>query len=323
MKETEFEQRYSPLWLLLEALLEAGRGDDKVPDEHFPEQYRQVCGHLSMARQRDYSDALVSRLNRLVMLGHHRLYQRDSRATLQRLGAALATFLIALRQQRRYVLCSALLFILPALVMGVGAYLSESFTYSMLSPDQAAELEAMYDPGNARLGAERDSETDLFMFGYYISHNIGIAFKAFAGGIFLGLGTVAVVLFNGLYLGAVTGYLTRVGLGVTFYPFVIGHGAFELTAIVICGAAGLMIGHALIHPGRWGRLDALRQAASEAVKLMYGGVFMLFVAAFLEAFWSSSSQLPVAVKLSVGALFWLSVLWFCFFSSLGTRREPR
>ncbi|MBV0932334.1 stage II sporulation protein M [Marinobacterium weihaiense] len=322
MKEADFEQRYAALWQRLEAVLDAG-GKVPPPDERFPEHYRQVCGHLSTARQRDYSDALVNRLNRLVMLGHHRLYQRDSRASLQRLAEALAAFVTAVRRQRRYVICSALLFVVPALVMGVGAWLSESFAYSILSPAQAAELESMYDPGNDRLGAERDSETDLAMFGFYISHNIGIAFKAFAGGVFLGLGTVAVVLFNGLYLGAVTGYLTRAGLGITFYPFVIGHGAFELTAIVICGAAGLMIGHSLIHPGRWRRLEALRQAAAEAVKLMYGATFMLFVAAFVEAFWSSSSQLPVAVKLSVGALLWLFVLWFCFFSSLEARRESR
>lgn len=320
MKETDFEQRHAPLWQQLETLLDAG---DKrsAPDERFPEDYRKVCGHLSTARQRDYSDALVNRLNRLVMLGHHQLYQRDTRATLQRLAAALAAFVTTLRRQQRYVIVSALLFVLPALVMGIGAYLNESFAYSLLSPQQVAELESMYDPANDRLGVERDSEADLAMFGYYISHNIGIAFKAFAGGMFLGLGTVAVVLFNGLYLGAVTGYLTRAGLGITFYPFVIGHGAFELTAIVICGAAGLMMGHAMIDPGRWRRLEALRQAAAEAVKLMYGATFMLFVAAFLEAFWSSSSELPVAVKLSVGALLWLSVLWFCFFSSLEARRE--
>lgn len=322
MKEKDFEQRYEPLWQQFEAQLEASRQGQSGPQAVFPEQYRQLCGHLSLARQRDYSEAMVARLNRLVMQGHHLLYRRDSRATVRRLGNALAVFVAALRCNRRYVLCSALLFILPALVMASGAYLSETFTYSLLSPEQASELESMYDPANDRLGPERDSETDLAMFGFYISHNISIAFKAFAGGVFFGLGTVAVVLYNGLYLGAVTGYLTRAGLGITFYPFVIGHGAFELTAIVISGAAGLMIGHALIHPGRRLRKDALRRAAAEAVKLMYGAVFMLFVAAFLEAFWSSSTRLPVAAKLSLGMLFWLFVLWFCFVSNMGAYREP-
>jgi len=321
MKEKDFEQQHEWLWQQFETQVESYLSGGGTPDPAFPEHYRQLCGQLSLARQREYSEGLVARLNRLVMLGHHLLYRRDTGASMQRLGQALAEFVAALRRHRRYLLCSALLFILPALVMGAGSYLSETFTYSLISTEQAAELESMYDPANERLGPERDAETDLAMFGYYISHNIGIAFQAFAGGMFFGLGTVLIVLHNGLYLGAVAGYLTRAGFAITFYPFVIGHGAFELTAIVICGAAGLMIGHALIHPGRWRRLDALRRAAAEAVKLMYGAMFMLFVAAFLEAFWSSSSTLPVAVKLGTGALFWLFVLWFCFFSNLGGRRE--
>ncbi|SIQ86692.1 Uncharacterized membrane protein SpoIIM, required for sporulation [Marinobacterium stanieri] len=322
MKETDFEQQHGTLWQQFELDIEACLEGKRQPAASFPEHYRQLCGQLSLARQREYSDVMVARLNRLVMQGHHLLYQRESKASIHRLGAALVAFVVALRNQRRYVICSALLFVLPACVMAVGTYLSEDFTYSILSVEQAAEFEAMYDPDNLRFGPERDAETDLAMFGFYISHNIGIAFQAFAGGIFFGIGTIFIVLYNGIYLGAVAGYLTRAGLSITFYPFVIGHGAFELTAIVICGAAGLMIGHALVKPGSLKRLEALRLSAIEAVKLMYGGVFMLFVAAFLEAFWSSSSDLAVPLKLSVGAALWLFVLWFCFFSSLGARREP-
>ncbi|SEG81460.1 stage II sporulation protein M [Marinobacterium lutimaris] len=322
MRERDFEQRYAEFWKAFESGLEAAGKSGQTPDKGFPEAYRQLCNHLAMARQRDYSEALVAYLNRLVMAGHHLLYQPESRVGIGRLAGALALFLTTLRRNRRFVICSALLFLLPALVMGVGTYHDESITYSLISPPQAAEMESMYDPANARIGPERDAETDLEMFGYYIQHNISIAFQSFAGGIFFGVGSVVVVLYNGLFLGAVSGHLTQAGFSETFYPFVIGHGAFELTAIVISGAAGMMLGYALISPGRLRRLEALRRAAAEAVKLMYGATFMLFIAAFLEAFWSSSTSLPVALKLSVGALLWIFVLWFCFFSSLGERREP-
>lgn len=322
MKERDFEAKYAALWDSFERQIAAKQSKTEKADARFPQQYRQLCNHLAMARQREYSEALVGRLNRLVMAGHHRLYQRERGVSIARLGGALALFVSTLRKNRSFLLCSTLLFLFPALIMGIGSYADESFTYSLISPDQAAGIEAMYDPSNDRLGPERDAETDLLMFGYYIKHNIGIAFQSFAGGVFFGLGAVLVVLYNGLYLGAVSGHLTQAGMSSTFYPFVIGHGAFELTAIVISGAAGMMIGYALINPGRQRRLEALRAAAAEAVNLMYGAVFMLFVAAFLEAFWSSSTQLPVALKLTVGAFFWVLVLWFCFFPSLGTRREP-
>ncbi|ODC02500.1 hypothetical protein BFW38_02010 [Terasakiispira papahanaumokuakeensis] len=321
MRERDFESQHAPLWHRFEQQVAGGDARKAVLDEQFPQLYRQLCHHLAMARQRDYSEALVNRLNRLVMAGHHQLYRREQRLGLEMVARALAQFVITLRHARVYLICAVLLFLLPALVVGSATYFDHSVAYSLMSPAQVADIESMYDPDNRRIGPERDAETDLVMFGYYIKHNIGIAFRAFAGGIFLGIGSVWVLLFNGVFLGAVAGYLTQAGFSETFYPFVIGHGAFELTAIVISGAAGMMVGYALINPGRFRRVEALRLAAAKAVRLMYGAMFMLLVAAFLEAFWSSSTQLPVVLKLSVGAGFWLLVLWFCFFSSIGQRRE--
>lgn len=321
MREKDFEDQYIELWDRFEQQVGGPYAQKSQPDEQFPLLYRQLCHHLAMARQRDYSEALVNRLNRLVMAGHHLLYRREQRLGLDMVVHTLAQFVITLRHARAYLICAALLFLVPALLAGVLTDIDHRLTYSLMDPSQVSNLEAMYDPANRRLGPERDAETDLVMFGYYIKHNISIAFQAFAGGIFLGIGSVFVLLFNGLFLGAAAGYLTQAGFSETFYPFVVGHGAFELTAIVISGAAGMMVGYALINPQRRKRLEALRLAAAQAVKLMYGAVFMLFVAAFIEAFWSSSTQLPVVLKLSVGASFWLLVLWFCFFSSIGKPRE--
>jgi uncharacterized membrane protein SpoIIM required for sporulation len=101
---------------------------------------------------------------------------------------------------------------------------------------------------------------------------------------------------------------------------VIGHGSFELTAIVFSGAAGLRLGYAILHPGQLSRLDGLRQAGREVVPMLYGIVLMLTIAAVLEAFWSSSSSLPIAVKYAVGALLWSLVLLYSF---SGSRYESR
>lgn len=74
--------------------------------------------------------------------------------------------------------------------MGVGCYLEDSLIYSLVSPEQVREFEAMYDPAQRKLGRERGSDSDLLMFGYYIKHNISIAFRTFSGGILFGVGTV-------------------------------------------------------------------------------------------------------------------------------------
>ena len=87
------------------------------------------------------------------------------------------------------------------------------------------------------------------MFGHYIRNNIGVSFQCFAGGLFAGIGSLFFLAYNGAFGGALAGYLTARGLSSTFYSFVATHSSFELTAIVISGAAGLRIGQALLSPG--------------------------------------------------------------------------
>ena len=179
-------------------------------------------------------------------------------------------------------------------------------------------MEWMYNPDNRKIGRdrERSSETDFVMFGYYIYNNIGIGFRTFAGGMLMGLGTLLLLLFNGIVIGGVAGHLTRVGYSETFWPFVSGHGAFELTAIVICGAAGLMLGRALIAPGQQRRTQALTSIAPEALKLVMGGAAMLLCAAFIEAFWSSSLFTP-AIKYTGAAMLWMLVAGYLVFAGRG------
>ena len=165
----------------------------------------------------------------------------------------------------------------------------------------------------------RDSSEDWVMFGYYIMHNIGIAFQTFASGLLFGLGSVFFLMFNGLMIGAVAGHLTYVGNGQTFWSFVIGHGAFELSAIALAGAAGLKLGWALVAPGRLPRTEALRLAARKSVLLVCGVMLFLLIAAFIEAYWSSMTAPSHQTKYLVGAALWLLVVVYLVFA--GRRRH--
>ena len=150
----------------------------------------------------------------------------------------------------------------------------------------------MYSPTADSIGRTRTATTDWMMFGFYIRNNIGVAFQCFAGGLFAGLGALFFLAYNGAFAGALAGYLTERGLSSTFYSFVATHSAFELTAIVLAGAAGLRMGHALLAPGRLTRLQSLVEATRDSAVVLYGVTAMLFVAAAVEAFWSSASWSP-------------------------------
>ena len=155
------------------------------------------------------------------------------------------------------------------------------------------------------------------MFGFYIYNNISIAFRTFAGGVLLGVGSAFVLLFNGLFIGAITGYLTAQGYAETFYTFVAGHGPFELTGIVLAGVAGLKMGWAVAAPGRLSRQEALRQAAAGGIRIILGVIALLVLAAFVEAFWSGNRAVPAAIKYAVGAAGWILVIGY--FARTGRR----
>ncbi|WP_078083695.1 stage II sporulation protein M [Microbulbifer mangrovi] len=324
MKQRDFERRYEGQWQLIENWLTGYRKNTEVgrePDtnDDLPQNYRRLCQHLAVAKERQYTGNLIARLNQLVMQCHQRLYRQKNVSSHRWLEFIFAGFPRALREQARFVWLACGLFLAPALVMGLGCYWNDALIYAVMSPEQVLQIESMYDPANRVLGRERGSDSDLLMFGFYIKNNIGIAFRTFATGILFGLGSIFFLVLNGVFLGAVFGHITRVGFVSTFYPFVIGHGAFELTAIVFAGAAGLRLGHSLVNPGNLSRRQSLREAGKEAMKIMYGTFLMLVIAAFLEAFWSSSTEVSIGIKYAVGGCFWLLVVSYCVFAG---RRLP-
>lgn len=313
MKQLEFEARHSSFWSEMDVLLTDSTQVSSETLSSFPRDYRRLCQHLAMAKSRRYAAGLVTRLNGLVQAGYEALYGNS----LQRRGSIVDFlsygFPAALRSNGVYLWVAAAVFVLPYLVIMVACMVNDQLIYSVMDAGNVRNMESMYDPALAKFGRERQSDSDIMMFGFYIYNNIGIAFKCFATGIFLGVGSLFVLFFNGLQIGAVSGHLTSLGYTETFYPFVIGHGSFELTAIVFSGAAGLKLGFSILSPGKHTRLKALQYAAKDAIKIVYGVFVMLLIAAFIEAFWSSSSSLPIAVKYSVGALLWVLVYYYCFF----------
>lgn len=321
MKQSLFESRHRPAWECFEAsllTLERGKAKDQRSDD-FAAGYRHLCQHLALARERGYSSRLIDHLQQLALRGHQQLYRHRSHLGAQILGFLLAGFPRLVRSEWRSVLTASLVFYGSLITMGVLVYLFPDLVYSILQADQVADMEAMYDPDARRLGrfSERDAGDDWMMFGFYIMNNIGIGFQTFAGGLLFGVGTLFFLFFNGLMIGAVAGHLTSVGYSQTFWSFVIGHGAFELTAITFAGAAGLKLGWALLAPGRLTRGQALRVAAGTSVQLVAGVILLLLIAAFIEAYWSSMTYTTPMVKYLTGAALWTMVLVYFVFAGRG------
>jgi uncharacterized membrane protein SpoIIM required for sporulation len=306
--EAQGRERWNKLSLLLDRLEQRGEVAGAEVSE-LPALYRHVCNDLALARDRQLSSGLVAELNELALRGHRLLYQARTREWSGVGHFLLDTFPRAVRREWRLLLACHLLFYGLALGFGALSYRSSDLIYSFIDEGQVREIEHMYDPDGGLSQESRSADSDAKMFGFYIWNNVSIAFRTFASGLAFGVGAVASLVFNGVFFGLIAAHLVHTGAAHPFFSFVIAHGAFELTAILLSGVAGMRLGLALLAPGAQTRLSALRAAAQRSLPIITGAALMLTIAAGLEAFWSPR-VLPVTVKYSAGASLWLVVaLW--------------
>jgi uncharacterized membrane protein SpoIIM required for sporulation len=291
------------------------------PANEVPHRFRELCRDLSLARDRNYSSPLVDRLHQRVLAAQQRIYGAQPRDRTAWLRFLVGGFPALVRREWRFVAAATVLLLVPFGLYVAAAQQWPESVYLMVSPEAAVQMETMYGPDAPKIGRDRKAGDDFAMLGFYIYNNVRIDFQCFAGGIFFGLGSIFYLLYNGLFLGAVAGHLTRLGYGETFWSFVAGHSSFELIGAILAGAAGLRIGYALVAPGPYARGTALRVAARIAVRLLYGAALMTACAALVEAFWSPQRALPAQLKYAVGIGLW--VLWVLYFALAGMGTSAR
>ncbi len=316
MRQEHFIARHQAEWQAFDAWLDARGGRPRraradrdwrgMDDSVMPAAYRRLTQQLGLARRRGYSPQLVERLQALVQRGHDVMYRPPPPRWRRSVEFLLADFPRLVRAERGAMLAALLMFALPLVLSFIAVQVRPELIHTLFEPVQLAGMEAMYDPAASTLG--RDSGDDLQMFGYYVMNNVSIGLRSFASGLLAGIGPVLVLGMNGVMIGGMASHLQGVGLGDPFWRFVAGHGAFELTAIVIAGGAGLRLGLGVLAPGRRRRVDALVEGGRRGARLALGVFAMLVVAAFIEAFWSSIGWIPAGVKFGVGGALWLLVL---------------
>lgn len=314
-----FVRARQPRWAELDRLLDGKllHKQDGATIARVASLYRIVCGDLMRARGARYTPDLVAYLDRLVSRGHNAIYATRSTRLPTFLRDIFFAFPQTLRRNWVFFALSSALFCIPLLVGLVGAYTSRDFATEVIPASQLQQMVENYSTG---FDDGRATGTDTGMAGFYIRNNIGIAFRCFATGILFCIGSVFFLIYNGLVIGATTGFVSAAGYGHNILTFMCGHAPFELTAILISGAAGLQMGWALVDTKGLTRVGSLRAAAPDLARLIIGAAFMLLIAAFVEGFWSPSS-VPPQVKWSIASLLVLLVAGYLAFAGRG--REAR
>lgn len=288
--------------------------------ERLPLLYRQLCADLSLAQHRMYGERLCGRLNQLVIRARNVLSTSATGKTAAVRENLWVTFPRAVRREWRLLLLNMLLFWMPFLAFIAAAYHDERWIFAVLDEDSMRGLDGMYgrdSPGDFLRG---EWGSDFGMFAFYVQHNISIGLRTIAGGVLATLGAVISTATQGVLLGASFGYVHYAGNTERFYHFVAGHSSLELMGLILCGVAGTRLGMAVIHPGFLSRADALKETASKALPLIYGGPILVLLAAFVEGFWSASA-VPGNVKLAVGMALLVALALYFLFAGRGGSDE--
>ncbi|MGH7296357.1 MAG: stage II sporulation protein M, partial [Polyangiaceae bacterium] len=297
LTERAFAGRRQSEWDQLDALVRAVQGKGMrvlLPAQiaQISPLYRDVCADLSRAEAAHYSAPLIDYLQGLTAAAHAVLYghQRGRWSVVGGRGSSLRTFVEAfpraVRRHKGAMVLAFLLFFVPFFAGLLATLADPAFAVRIVPEGQLRPLVEAYKEG---FDSGRASGLDAAMAGFYVNNNVGIALRCFATGLFFGVGSAFYLVQNGLATGAIMGYVVAHGAGDNILTFIVGHGSLELGAIVLAGGAGMSLGWSIVSPGERTRVAALQATARSVVIIVFGAAVMLFMAAAVEGFWSSSS----------------------------------
>ncbi len=275
--------------------------------------YRQIASDLSTLRQDPTSVALSQQTNHLLARAHHIIYS-SRKSTWQRLFLFLRDeYPKVVRRQIWFVFASMVLMLTGALAAAAFTLADPHFAEPILGPRVISSI-AHHEMWTRSIVTIAPQESSAIM-----TNNISVSFFAFAGGALFGLGSIYLLFFNGLMVGAVGVACQQAGMSIPLWSFVAPHGSLELPAIVLAGAAGLRLGFGMLFPGMYRWKDSMARGGGEAARLISGVVPLLIIAGSLEGFFSPSSA-PVMLKFGVGSvLFTLLLIWL--FRPIGSSSE--
>src|SRR6202789_996734 len=265
--------------------------------------YRQVAADLSVLRQDVTARTYAVHVNQLLARAHHIIYS-GRKANLRTLFLFLRDeYPAVFQRQFGYVLASILVSVAFAILGAVLTTARPDFMRHFVGPDMIATMER-HQMWTESIVSVAPRETSHIM-----TNNLTVSFVTFAGGITFGLGTFYYLFFNGMLLGVVGAACHQYGMSLLLLRVVVAHGSLELPSIIIAGAAGFRLGHAMLFPGALRWKESVARGGIEATRLVSGIIPLLFIAGCLEGFFSPS-QAPIWLKFLVGGLlFTLLNLW--------------
>ena len=292
------------------------------PDE-MAQQFTELVNDLGYSKTFYPHSKVTQYLNDLASRIYLNIYQ-NKREETSRISRFFKTELpLTIRKHHREILYAFLIFVGFAVMAAFSAAHDETFVRGVLGDGYVEMTEENIAKGDP-FGVYKHTNP-LNMFAYIALNNIYISFQVFVWGFFLGLGTIKELFINGVMVGSFQYYFFAKGLGWPSVLVIWIHGTLEISAIILSGAAGLIINNSILFPGSHKRLHSLMQGVKDGLKLMIAIVPVLLIAAFLEGFVTrySYSSMPRWVSILILAASFIFIMWYFVWYPIQVQRKTK
>ena len=269
------------------------------------ERFVALTDDLAYARTFYPGSKTVKYLNGLAAALHLAIYQNKKEKRNRILDFWKYDLPLIMGKHRRQLLYAFLFFTAFILIGIVSARYDEDFVRLILGDDYVNMTSENIEKGDP-FGVYKQ-EDPLLMFLSIALNNIYVSFRVFVQGILLGVGTVYGLFYNGIMLGSFEYYFFSKGLGWQSILVVFIHGTLEISAIIIAGAAGLILGNSIVFPKTYSRKISVMNGASDGMKVIIGLLPVFLIAAFFEGFITRHTEMPAWLSVSIltGSLFFI------------------
>lgn len=305
MREPAFINQNADKWQRFEAVMQ--RKDTATPDEQ-ADLFIQLTDDLSYAQTFYPKSIIAFYLNALTGRIHQAIY-RNKREESSRFARFWKYELPAVMyESRRELLYSFLIFAASMLIGTLSAANDATFVRLILGDSYVNMTLENIDNKDPMAVYKEMQQLDMFLA--ITLNNVWVSFRTFVSGIFTSFGTAIILLQNGIMVGAFQYFFYEKGLFLTSFLTIWIHGALEISAIVIAGAAGLAMGNSVLFPQTYTRAESFKRGAKRGLKIIIGIVPIFIVAGFLEGFVTRHTEMPILLKaLIIGSSFGF-VLWY-------------
>ena len=284
MREALFLKQNKDRWSSYE------REPSNDPDE-LAERFIQLTDDLAYARTFYPKSKTVQYLNGLAGSIHLAIYKNKKEKQNRLIEFWKYEVPLVMARNQRALLYAFLFFTCFVLIGVLSAHYDENFIRLILGDGYVNMTNENIEKGDP-FGVYK-SRDPMSMFLTIAFNNIYVSFRVFVMGLMLGVGTVYGLFYNGIMLGSFEYYFFSKGIGFDSILVVFIHGTLEISAIIIAGAAGLVLGNSILFPKTLTRMQSVIRGAKDGLKIIIGLLPVFLLAAFFEGFITRHTDMPV------------------------------